>query len=572
MGARLSTDPVAGGRLEKLLSEAQRHLFAGEIPRAMACAEQALTIADNPNTRLAMATVCLLAKDFKRAEMNYHEVLRQRPNHFKALLGLGQLKLNTNDPETAISVLRAAVSADPKNPDARHLLARSYGLLRRFDEALELFRALVVDVPKNADVWAGYARALTRQGSPKEAIEAYKTALELNPKDDAAHEGLAATYLSIGQIDLAEVHFKKAMEIRPDRGQPFRNLAKLKRLDAADLAEAEKQLRLLPPGDVKRITFLATVASMGEASGEYEKAFHAISEALAIRRSHGRTTYNLEAVTGLADAVINAMGVRGVEVKSAKSPTPIFIVGMPRSGSTLTEQILARHPSVYPAGEWAAMPMVLSQMHTLGRTYPSDVGKLSHDEINLLRRVYYAKLPAAETGKDRLSDKMLGNVFNVALIEAIFPDATIVWCRRHPMDSLWSTLTQVFASALEFSTRIEDVCHHALQQHRIMTAWRERGTLPTLEIFYEELVERFEPVARELVKFTGLEWNDACLKPQESDRPVLTASAGQVHQAVSKSAVGRWKPFAPYLDHARSAMGDLIGLHEAELAKRGIGG
>jgi hypothetical protein len=105
-----------------------------------------------------------------------------------------------------------------------------------------------------------------------------------------------------------------------------------------------------------------------------------------------------------------------------------------------------------------------------------------------------------------------------------------------------------------------------------MTAWRERGTLPTLEIFYEELVERFEPVARELVKFTGLEWNDACLKPQESDRPVLTASAGQVHQAVSKSAVGRWKPFAPYLDHARSAMGDLIGLHEAELAKRGIGG
>jgi hypothetical protein len=109
-----------------------------------------------------------------------------------------------------------------------------------------------------------------------------------------------------------------------------------------------------------------------------------------------------------------------------------------------------------------------------------------------------------------------------------------------------------------------------LLQHRILSAWAERGTLPTREVFYEELVESFEAEARSIVEFSGLPWNDACLSPQESRRAVLTSSAGQVHQPVTKSAVGRWKPFAPHLGYAVETLKPLIELHEAELAKRGI--
>jgi hypothetical protein len=124
--------------------------------------------------------------------------------------------------------------------------------------------------------------------------------------------------------------------------------------------------------------------------------------------------------------------------------------------------------------------------------------------------------------------------------------------------------------SLPFASKIEDICHHMLQQERIWQAWSVHGTLPTLDHFYEEFVERFEPGARDLVHFAELEWNDDCLRPHESRRTVLTASVGQVHRPVSKTSVGRWKPFATYLGQALQVLKPLIETHEAELAKRGI--
>jgi hypothetical protein len=169
-----------------------------------------------------------------------------------------------------------------------------------------------------------------------------------------------------------------------------------------------------------------------------------------------------------------------------------------------------------------------------------------------------------------ITDKQLGNFVHLPLIETIFPEARIIRCRRHPMDICWSILTQLFGEQIPFGLSVEDITHHMYQQHRVFTAWSERGTLPLLEVFNEELVERFEDGARTIIDFVGLEWNDACLTPQGSSRAVLTASAGQVHRSISKASIGRWKPFASYLADAQAALKPLIEIHEAELARRGV--
>jgi hypothetical protein len=243
---------------------------------------------------------------------------------------------------------------------------------------------------------------------------------------------------------------------------------------------------------------------------------------------------------------------------------------MPRSGSTLTEQVLAQHPEVYAAGEWPAMNKVEQAAEKFSGPYPNCMPALTADGIEKLRGIYFSDLPAEEMSKTAVTDKMLKNVFYLPLIEAMFPDARIVRCHRHPMDILWSMMNEWFGPALPFGSKVEDICHYMLQQDRVWQAWSVRGTLPTLDHFYEEFVEHFEPSARKLVQFAELEWNEACLRPHESRRAVLTASAGQVHRPVSKASVGRWKPFAPYLGQALEVLKPLIETHEAQVAKRGI--
>jgi hypothetical protein len=249
---------------------------------------------------------------------------------------------------------------------------------------------------------------------------------------------------------------------------------------------------------------------------------------------------------------------------------PLFIIGMPRSGSTLVEQILERHPLVYAAGEWPAMRRAANSLAKWGKTFPEGLQQVTDDEVHELRKVYFQGLEPEAEDKLVMTDKQLGNFIYLPLIETLFPEAKIVRCRRHPMDICWSILTQLFGDQVSFGLSVEDIAHHMHQQHRVFTSWADRGTLPILDVFNEELVERFEEGARALIDFAGLEWDDACLTPQGSSRAVLTASAGQVHSSISKSSIGRWKPFATYLSDAQAALEPLIAIHEADLAKRGV--
>jgi tetratricopeptide (TPR) repeat protein len=568
--ASLAVRPAAPGR-DSLLAEAQSRLKAGDLSKAMALAQQAVKMADNASTRLALATVCLVAGDLRHAESNYVKALQHQPRHFKALLGLGQLKLNSSKAQEAIQLLKAAVEIEPQNIDARHLLARSYGLNSQIDDALALFEPLTRDAPHSPEIWAGYGRTLMFKGKAENAIEAYKQAIALNPSDDAAHQGLSVAYMATGRLDLAELHAKNAIRIRPDRGDPYTKLGKMKLLRNTDIGPLKQQLAQLPPDDPKRIPCLSGIAMAAEGAGDHATCFAAVSEALDITFKRRRGVYDPQGMAKYTDDVIGIFGQTPATAQDAVGQArPIFIVGAPRSGTTLTEQILARHLLVYAAGESPAMNKVTEAMASLGKPYPKGFSELSSDDIKQLIDVYYSAMPAEEMSKTAMTDKMLKNTFNLPLIALMFPEARIVKCCRHPMDVVWSIMSQVFGRSLPFASKMENICHYILEESRVFDVWMNHQSLPTLEVYYEELVERFDEKARALVSFTGLEWDDACLMPQESTRAVMTASAGQVHRPVSKSSIGRWRPFAPYLTHAAEVLKPLIERHEAELARRGI--
>jgi tetratricopeptide (TPR) repeat protein len=567
------TRPLTGqasATVGALLTETQNHMNAGKLSEAAQLAQQAVKIADTAITRVALAAVSLVKGDLEGAETNYLKALAHRPDHFKALLGLGQLKLNRGQGPEAVRLLQNALKSSPGNPDARHLLARAYALNGRLDQALELFEALKVEKPQAADVWLGYAHTLSALGKADPAVAAYRHALKLNPKDHRLQMLVAEGFLSVGQVDNAERHFRNALRLKPDFGPPYHQLARLKRLTDAEYEEARRQLAVLPVGNRKRAPFLAAISQMGEQKGIIEEAFAALSEALELRRQARATIYDRAAASATASAAIQEIGSGRRHSLAPASPRPLFIIGMPRSGSTLIEQILTRHPDVFAAGEWPAIQKAVGGMEKLAKPFPQGLAQLSEEEIGQLRSIYYMDLEKDASAKTLITDKQLNNFLYLPLIETLFPEARIVRCRRHPMDICWSIMTQLFGKQIPFALSADDICHHMLDQHRVFAAWSERGSLPTLEVFYEELVDRFEDGARALVDFAGLDWDDACLNPQGASRAVLTASAGQVHQSISKSSVGRWKPFAPYLLEAQEALRPLIEGHEAELARRGV--
>ncbi len=570
IGTTYTLRPTAA-KNKSLLVEAQKQLRAGNLSGAIALAHQAMRVVDNADTRLILAMAFVTLGDLNAAEENFTAVLRHQPKHRPALLGLGQLKLNSGKADEAIAILEHLVKLDPTNLDAKHLLARSYGMGNRLGDAARLFAELITTSLDNADVWSGYGRTLAKSGSVQEAIAAYKKALELKPMDDAIHQGLGAAYLSIGQIDDAMPHFKNATALKPERGIPFRSLAKHKDLTPEELQVAKTQLSSLPPHDPRRRTFLAAIAAVAERSKKYDEAFSAVSEMMAISAAQMRIKYEPKLIDDVTDQAVNLIGATPRYHWPIMPVKPLFIIGMPRSGSTLVEQIFARHPDVLPAGEHLAMNHVLEAMNKLGKPYPNALQQVNTDEATALRRVYFTHIRDNLDNRSILTDKFLGNVFHLPLIETIFPEALVLHCRRHPMDILWSIITQGFASNVPFAHNIEHICHHMLRQHQIFSVWRERGSLPTLEVFYEQCVEQFESTARKLVEFSGLPWDDACLTPHESQRAVLTASAGQVHQPVYRASVGRWKPFAAHLGTAVESLKSIITLHEAELTKRGIG-
>lgn len=376
-----------------------------------------------------------------------------------------------------------------------------------------------------------------------EARVALDTALTLHPDFAPGLCLLSEIQQAFGKLEDSIATIRRATAINPDLPYLYTTLGKAKTFTKGD-PELEKLLELQQSTDrfgrTEKIALNYALFKAYEDIGEDEKAFDALKTGSDLKRA--TIPYHEDANRLSLDEmrrVFTKDYIDSFAGKGYESDLPVFIVGMPRSGTTLTEQIISSHPDIYGAGE--LMDLTAAEMAV--------DGELNHDTARILGETYVSRIRKLDKSGTALhiSDKMPGNFMRLGLIAAALPNAKIIHCRRDPIDTCLSCYKQLFARGQYWSYDLEELGHFYQYYLAVMDHWR--AVLPGrfYEISYEETVMDFENQARKLVDYVGVKWNDACLEPHKQKRAVLTASKTQVIKPVYQSSVASWRRYEKQL-------------------------
>ncbi len=438
----------------------------------------------------------------------------------------------------------------------------------KVDEAIEHFQEALRLQPEYADAHVNLGNARRERLETAEAVESYEEALRIEPRNARAHNNLGEACLELGDASRAQVHLREALGIDPGYVSPLLQLAANGFYSPAEPGIEKLRARLndarLPDEAASQLHFI--LGYVLDRDGATDAAFEHFCRGNALRRSlfqRKGTAYDAEAHARWIDRLIAFFSsdfFKRTEGFGLASEVPIFIVGMPRSGSTLVEQILSGHSQVAAAGELktvnrivAGLPAKLGSAHG----YPECLAALDAAQASELAEGYLAELKRHGPSAVRVTDKMLDNYLYLGLLAVLFPRARVIHCRREPLDVCLSCFFQYF-KGLSFSWDLDDLGRHNRDYERLMAHWRAVLPLPVFDVAYEELVADLEAVSRQLVAFCGLEWEADCLRFEENERVVRTMSRVQVRQPIYQSSVGRWRRYAAHLAPLMQALG-----HEA---------
>ena len=390
-------------------------------------------------------------------------------------------------------------------------------------------------------------------GRTTEAEISCRRALDINPNLPETLALLGEIRAGYGQFSEAEDLFKRAISIDPDLPEGWAGIARYRKMGDGDAPWLAAVQRLVGKGLAihHQINLRYAIGKYFDDRREFEHAFanyrlaNELTKRYGIHHDRQRLTRRVDRITDFYDR--NCLQRVGIEAN--RSERPVFIVGMPRSGTTLAEQILASHPAVFGAGE-------LRFWHTAAANYEaSALGSGSPGVLSGLAGVYLRQLDALSADALRVVDKMPANFMNLGLIHAALPNARIIHMQRNPIDTCLSVYFQIFSITHSYANDLDDIAHYYTQYLRVMKHWRSTlapGAI--LHVPYERLVEESEAWSRRMVEFVGLRWDSRCLDFDRTNRTVVTASNWQVRQKISKSSVGRWRNYEKFLEPLRHLM------------------
>jgi tetratricopeptide (TPR) repeat protein len=528
------------------LHEALEHCLAAvRLRPAFACAHGNLGNVLRELGRLAEARAC------------YAEALRLNPNLAMLYNNMGQALQEEGKLDEALAWYRRGLQHDPKSARLHCNMAGLLAEQERHDEAVAGYELALRLDPQYAEAHNGLGWVLHEQGRYEEAEGRYRDALRLKPDLAAAHCNLGTLREELSDFAAAESCFREALRHDPRQAGAWSQLATMLRgrLPEDDLAALRRLLADPDLTDAKRALLHFGLAEVLDAREEYPEAAehlrHANALTLADRRRRGQD-YDPAAHAAFVDQVLATFTpafferVRGFGVDSER---PVFIVGLPRSGTTLTEQILAGHSQVVGAGElslgretFAALGGEAEAFAELARPDAATARRLAERHLERLRQL--------NADKPRVADKMPDNYLYLGLLAALFPRATFVHCRRDLRDvavSCWMTNFR----HVRWANDPDHIASRLSAYRRLMDHWRRVLPVPLLEVVYEETVADLEAAARRLVSWCHLEWEPACLAFHRGRRPVRTASVAQVRQPLYTRSVARWK-------HYEAALGGLF--------------
>jgi tetratricopeptide (TPR) repeat protein len=503
---------------------------------------------ESPEAHYNLATALEGLKRLDDAVLHYQKTLSLRPDFYPAHNNLANVLKALDRREEAIAHYREALALRPDFAIAHNNLANTLQALGRRDEAETHYRRAIAFRPDYAEAHNNLGNVLRALGRGEEAVLCYRRALSFEPRYLEAHNNLGNALKELGQFEEAASSFEKALEIDPKCIAAYHDLALATKVKGGEawLAAMEKlaaDVESLKPRDRAGLHF--ALAKAYEDLERHDEAFGQMLAANALKRRE--LAYDEAAIFARFARIKEVVTTELLEDKEKRgdpSPAPIFILGMPRSGTTLVEQILASHPDVFGAGEIDDLSVLAEAL-----PYPEGLPTASAEQLRELGARYVERVRARAGGALWITDKMPSNFYYVGLIRLALPNARIIHTRRDPVDTCLSCFSKLFVGAAQpFSYDLRELARYWRQYDALMAHWRR--VLPEgamLEIDYEALVADLETQARRLVAHCGLDWSDACLAFHATRRAVRTASAAQVRRPVYQSAVGRWRIYEPQL-------------------------
>ncbi|MDG2422492.1 MAG: sulfotransferase [Phycisphaerales bacterium] len=507
----------------------------------------------------SLVTAQRLAGNLNAALEAAHELTRLSPDSPQSWHLLGRTQMASADAPTAYHTLEHALSLDPDDLEIRGLFADaqlSSGVYPLpIDQAEEMVRLQPDNSRNHSRLGNGY-RINTRF---EEAIAAFDTAMSLDRHNLEAVAGKAEVLESLGQTDEA----MSLVKPRIYTGQTsflllncWARLCQRKKDPATAIGPIEQFISAGRSSAWHRSNLLIRLGQLYEKVERYDEAFQAWT--LGNRLHRGR--WDNEAHEQLIDRLISAYSeeaMNSLPRSDSKSSQPVFVVGMYRSGTTLTEQILSAHPAIAGAGELGQMNALAIELpEKLGDelTYPECIAKATPSVLAELAESYRAYAHQLAGNEDRITDKMPMNYLHVGLISLVFPNARIIHCTRNPMDTCISCYGNAFSSRMAYTADLNDLGHTYRQYKRLMAHWENVNTLPMIELNYESLVTDPEPVLRSILEFIEIPWDDACLSFHESKRINVTPSIDQVREPLYRGSMGRASHFESHLEPLKQAL------------------
>ena len=478
-------------------------------------------------------------------------VLARDSENFEVNYALGMLYQTAGRKDLAIPLLKKAVRIRPDDFEA----ALNLGIIecdqgKRADAYMHLRKAAALE-PDNAIVHATLGALHIDRNDIDAATMEFHRALELEPDNAELNTQMGSLYTIHGEPDQAIIYYRKAISHRPLYGEAHYGLACLQKITdyTDDVGRMEKALYTLDMSEQDRILVGIALGKAFDDLTQYDKAFECVHEANQLQRKS--IVYSSDEQRKIFDRHMRALNQEFVDYcKTCRitDDTPIFILGMPRSGTSLVEQILASHPSVHGAGEVEYSRLFAEEAKQLtGRPFPQNIDTIAPQKLRDLGLAYIENLKTNAGSAQRVTDKLPHNFLRVGLFVALMPNAKIIHCDRDPLDNCLSIYQHRFSVSHGYACDLKELGEYYKLYKEMMSFWQEQFPGHIYHISYESLVENTESEVRDLLEYCGLAFHDDCLAFHKTTRAVSTPSAAQVRQPIYKDSLGRAKNYQQYL-------------------------
>ena len=539
----------------------QQHLIGKDSPERLSQINQRLQWLESLPPNLAASWDLLHEGKLHKAEQLCRQFMQQNPQHIDGMRILAEIAVRNGVLEDAEFLLESAVAFDASHRQARIDYVQVLNKRQRFQKAVDEAKALMEQAPDNPQLQSLYAIQCMQLGDYETALTLFDKILERVPHDPVTNVSKGHALKTGGRSDDAVAAYRAALDSQPFYCDAWYSLANLKvyRFDDAELAAMEALENNPHLGGQDRVYLQFALGKAYEDRKDYAQSFTHYAKGNAIKKA--QLQYRAEGTTKECDEQIAACTPEiFARETGCQAPDPIFILGLPRAGSTLLEQILSSHSMVDGTLELPNVLSISGKLRRLGQRqgnqkYPFNLADLSAEQLTTLGEEYIRDTQIHRQSAPFFIDKMPNNFRHIGLIKLMLPNAKIIDARRDPMSCCFSGFKQLFAEGQMFSYDLEDIGQYYLDYVRLMDHWD--AALPgfVLKVQHEDVVADLETQVRRMLDFCGLPFEESCLEFHKTERNVRTPSSEQVRQPIFSTALEQWKHYEPWLGPLKTTLG-----------------